>query len=151
MAAIATPALPRTRARILIASADAAFRQRVKKDPLYAGWESEEAVGGAHGLAKLMQFPCDSVLLDRNLPDLDAAEVAEQIRKQFPRVEVELLDTQFVSMKCQGTELSEQNRSAGESDIEAEEPAIAQRQLRAFPTSPLRKPSSAACGGYLVL
>jgi transcriptional regulator with GAF, ATPase, and Fis domain len=70
-------------------------------------------------LAKLLQFPCDSVLLDRNLPDLDAAEVAEQIRKQFPRVDVELLDTQFVSLKAQDTEVRE-DPSAGSSEIETE-------------------------------
>jgi DNA-binding response OmpR family regulator len=83
MAALATPTFLRNRTRILIASADASLRQRVKKNPLYAESDSEEAVGGAHALAKLLQFPCDSVLLDRNLADLDASEVAEQIRKQF--------------------------------------------------------------------
>jgi DNA-binding NtrC family response regulator len=119
MAAIATPTYLRARARILIASGDAAFRQRVKADPLYAGSDSEEALGGAHALAKLLQFPCDSVVLDRNLPDLDAAEVAEQIRKQYPRVDVELLDTQFVSLKAQDTEVRE-DPSAGSSEIETE-------------------------------
>jgi PleD family two-component response regulator len=94
MAAIA-PTYLRTRTRILIASADASLRERVKKDPLYADSDSEEAFGGAHALAKLLQFPCDSVLLDRNLPDLDAKEVAEQIRKQFPRIDVELFDARF--------------------------------------------------------
>src|SRR5256885_6011655 len=104
MAAIATPTYLRTRTRILIASADAAFRERVKRDPLYAGWDSEEAVGGAHALAKLVEFPCDSVLLDRNLPDLDATEVAEEIRKQFPRIDVELMDAQSASAKAQDGE-----------------------------------------------
>ena len=41
--------------------------------------ENVPVVGGAHALAKLLQWPCDGVLLDRNLPDLDAQEVAEQI------------------------------------------------------------------------
>jgi transcriptional regulator with GAF, ATPase, and Fis domain len=92
MAATAAPVL-RSHSRILIASADPAFRKRVMADPAYAGAFSEEAVGGAHALAKLAQFPCDEVLLDRNLPDLDAREVAEQIRKQYPRMDVELLDS----------------------------------------------------------
>src|SRR5258706_13740649 len=101
MAAIATPTYLRARTRILIASADAAFRQRVKKDPLYAGADSEEAVGCAHALAKLLQFQYDSVLLDRNLPDLDAVEVAEQIRKHFPSRDVEQLDRQYVRLQPQ--------------------------------------------------
>ena len=97
MAAIATSGLARSRSRILVASADPAFRKRVMRDPMYAEALSEEAVGGAHALAKLLQYPCDSVLLDRNLPDLDAGEVAEQIRRQFPRVEVEMVDSRVAS------------------------------------------------------
>src|ERR1700742_2276658 len=92
MAATAIPSVMRTRNRILVASADPMFRDRVKRNPVYADAMSEEAVGGAHALAKLGQWPCDGVLLDRNLPDLDASEVAEQIRKQYPQIEVELLD-----------------------------------------------------------
>jgi CheY-like chemotaxis protein len=92
MAATATPSVMRTRNRILVASADPLFRDRLKRNPVYADAMSEEAVGGAHALAKLLQWPCDGVLLDRNLPDLDAQEVAEQIRKQYPQIEVELVD-----------------------------------------------------------
>ena len=62
-------------------------------DPAYANALNEEALGGAHALAKLVQFPCEGVLLDRNLPDLDAQEVAEEIRKQYPRIAVELMDS----------------------------------------------------------
>jgi transcriptional regulator with GAF, ATPase, and Fis domain len=92
MAATATPGVMRTRSRILVASADPIFRDRVKRNPVYADAMSEEAVGGAHALAKLLQWPCDGVLLDRNLPDLDAQEVADQIRKQYPEMQVELMD-----------------------------------------------------------
>src|SRR5712671_3520496 len=107
MAAIATPSFVRSRSRILVASADPAVRKRVLQDPLYADSDSEEAVGGAHALAKLVEFSCDSVLLDRNLPDLDAEEVAEQIRKQFPGVEVEMLGARFVGSKEQDSEVRE--------------------------------------------
>src|SRR5882757_1710218 len=107
MAVIATTSFVRSRSRILVASADPALRKRVLQDPLYADSDTEEAVGGAHALAKLLQFSCDSVLLDRNLPDLDAEEVAEQIRKQFPRVEVEMLGARFVGSKEQDSETRE--------------------------------------------
>ncbi len=109
MAATATPGFVRSRNRILIASADESFRKRVMKDPAYAGWLSEEAFGGAHALAKLLQFPCDSVLIDRNLPDLDAQEVAQQIRQQFPRIEVELLDSRVMGMKAPDSEIREED------------------------------------------
>jgi CheY-like chemotaxis protein len=101
MAATATPGVMRTRNRILVASADPMFRDRVKRSSVYADALSEEAVGGAHALAKLLQWPCDGVLLDRNLPDLDAQEVAEQIRKQYPQIEVELLDPGAIAGKEQ--------------------------------------------------
>jgi transcriptional regulator with GAF, ATPase, and Fis domain len=115
MAATATTGFVRSRSRILIASADPAFRKRVMKDPVYAAALSEEAVGGAHALAKLLQYPCDSVVLDRNLPDLDAGEVAEQIRRQFPRIEVELVDSRAASAGPQDGETSEaQVESQGE-------------------------------------
>src|SRR5258708_19213688 len=120
MAAIATPSFVRSRSRILVASADPAVRKRVLQDPLYADSDSEEAVGGAHALAKLVEFSCDSVLLDRNLPDLDAEEVAEQIRKQFPRVEVEMLGGRFAGSKEQDSETR-----ATFKPIEVEEPATA--------------------------
>jgi CheY-like chemotaxis protein len=135
MAAIATPTFLRNRTRILIASTDASLRQRVKKDPLYAESDSEEAVGGAHALAKLLQFPCDSVLLDRNLPDLDASEVAEQIRKQFPRIEVELFDARFASMNPQGVE-NQQGLELRNDESEIERARRLQSRGRAFPPSP---------------
>ena len=125
MAAIATPSFVRSRSRILVASADPALRKRVLQDPLYAESDSEEAVGGAHALAKLLQFSCDSVLLDRNLPDLDAAEVAEQIRKQFPRVEVEMLDARFVGSKPQESEFRKELEPVDEETEQVAAPFVA--------------------------
>lgn len=93
MAAAATTPFIRSYSRILVASADSSFRKRLMKSPAYIQALSEEAVGGAHALAKLAQFPCDSVLLDRHLPDLDPAEVAELIRQRYPRTEVEFIDS----------------------------------------------------------
>src|SRR3954471_11748367 len=95
MAAIAAPVMARTRSCVLIASADPIFRQRVMRSATYAGALSEEAVGGAHALARLLQISCDSVVLDRNLPDLDATEVAEQIRRQFPKISVEFMEVRL--------------------------------------------------------
>jgi len=105
MAAIATPNFMSTRGRILVASADAAFRRRVMKHRDLVGSTSEEAEGGAHALAKLLHLPCESVLLDRNLPDLDAAEVASFIRKTYPRTSVHLVDSRAVNAEPQDVEI----------------------------------------------
>ena len=115
---MATPTYVRARTRILIASADAGFRQRVKKDPQYAGADSEEAVGGAHALSKLLQFPCDSVVLDRNLPDLDATDVADEIRKQFPRVDVELVDAELARVTGQADEACEREECEQDAGVD---------------------------------
>jgi transcriptional regulator with GAF, ATPase, and Fis domain len=97
MAAMTTPYVVRSKPRVLIASSDEGFRKRMMGSPIYAEASSEEAVGGAHALARLGQVACDSVLLDRNLPDLDAAELAEIIRKRYPRIDVELVDSRAPS------------------------------------------------------
>jgi transcriptional regulator with GAF, ATPase, and Fis domain len=107
MAAIATPYVVRTRGRILIASPDEMFRKRVLKNPAYAACASEEAIGGAHALARLGQVSCDGVVLDRNLPDLDAHELAEIIRKRYPRMDVELVDSRQKASERQERETRE--------------------------------------------
>jgi transcriptional regulator with GAF, ATPase, and Fis domain len=105
MAATATPGVLRSRTRILVASADPAFRKRIMTDPAYANSLNEEAIGGAHALSKLVQFPCDGVLLDRHLPDLDAQEVADEIRRQYPRIAVELMDSQAKVVEASTSEI----------------------------------------------
>jgi len=124
MAATATPGVICSRTRILVASADAAFRKRILNDPAYANAFSEEAIGGVQALAKLMQFPCDGVLLDQNLPDLDAREVAEQIRKQYPRIEVELVDSRAGITEARKSEAggAYESHEGSDSTAETEEP-----------------------------
>jgi transcriptional regulator with GAF, ATPase, and Fis domain len=84
-----------TRNKIMVASADPLFRKRMKEQAERAWSFSEEAVGGAQALARLGQTACDAVMLDRNLPDLDATEVAEMIHKLYPRMEVEIVDSRI--------------------------------------------------------
>ncbi len=100
MAAAATSAIVSSYRRILVASSDSSFRERLRKSAVYVESSSEEAVGGAHALAKLANHACDRVLLDRNLPDLDSAEVAELIRQRYPRTEVEIVDSSSESVIC---------------------------------------------------
>jgi transcriptional regulator with GAF, ATPase, and Fis domain len=96
-----------TRARVMVASADSEFRRRVMTNPLYATAHREEAFGGAHALARLGEIRCESVLLDRNLPDLDAGEVAEIIRKRYPQTQVEMVDSREVCDAPQDVEVRE--------------------------------------------
>jgi transcriptional regulator with GAF, ATPase, and Fis domain len=105
--AAAMPNILSRRTRVLVASADSGFRKRLMTDPLYAGALREEVCGGAHALARLGEIRCDSVLLDRHLPDLDAGEVAECIRKLYPLVSVEFVDSHRVHVEAQDVGLRE--------------------------------------------
>ena len=80
--------------RLLVASPDPRVRERVLGNPEYEGLERTEACGGAHALAKLKELRCDGVLLDRNLADLDSAEVAELIRRDYPEIELSWIEEQ---------------------------------------------------------
>jgi len=138
MAAIATPSFMRTRNRVLVASADAAFRSRILKSQEHAELESAEATGGAHALAKLVQFPCDNVVLDRHLPDLDAGEVANLIRQRFPGTAVELIDSKAAAAReAQDACVRETGADRGE----AKEPRLAEKlnearmKVAALPTA----------------
>jgi transcriptional regulator with GAF, ATPase, and Fis domain len=112
MAATATPGVICSRTRLLVASADPAFRKRIMTDPAYANALNQEAIGGAQALTKLTEFPCDGVLLDRNLPDLDAREVAEEIRRKYPRIAVELVDSRAGIVEAKNSEVGGAGESA---------------------------------------
>ena len=99
MAATAQSVVWGTQGRILIASGNPEFRKLMAEQAGNGATKTEEAVGGAHALAKLLQFPCDGVVLDRNLPDLDAEEVASMIRQKYPRIEVTFVDSNAESFE----------------------------------------------------
>ena len=78
--------------RWLIASANPAFREQVLTGfPEYG--ELEEAWSGAHALAKLNSLSFDALILDRQLPDLNAHEVADLAKRRFPKIQVSVLDS----------------------------------------------------------
>src|SRR5579862_386318 len=80
-----------TAPKILVASADPAFRHPYLKSE--AGEpEVEEAFSGAHAFAKLRTLDFDTLILDRRLPDLNAHEMAELVRRRFPEVYVSIQD-----------------------------------------------------------
>ena len=100
---------------------------------------SEEAVGGAHALAKLAQFSCDNVLLDRNLPDLDAGEVAEMIRERYPQTEVEFVDSRAENIGGAGIEIELASANGLATDVPAELDGteVPARQFSGESTEPL--------------
>ena len=77
----------------VVASSNFAFRQRVLQQLATRNCRAEEVCGGAEALALVEEGSCQSLLLDRFLPDLDVAELVAIIRGRYPEVEVQVLDS----------------------------------------------------------
>jgi transcriptional regulator with GAF, ATPase, and Fis domain len=77
--------------RLLVASANPAFRHQFLANPAPVNADVEEALSGAHALAKLNSLTFDAVILDRQLPDLNVHEVADLVRRRFPQVSVRIV------------------------------------------------------------
>ncbi|HMK29296.1 MAG TPA: sigma-54 dependent transcriptional regulator, partial [Terriglobales bacterium] len=91
------PVLTEASVPVLVASANAGFREQLVAAFNSHRCPTESAQGGADALAKLEAGDCRMVLLDRRLPDLDAEEMRELIRARFPGVEVVVLDSETVA------------------------------------------------------
>ncbi len=77
---------------VVLASADAALRQRLRESLTGLRWRVHEASGGAEALTLLEHQPSDALLMDGWLPDLEAAELAGHIAMMYPAVDVLSVD-----------------------------------------------------------
>ncbi|MBS1798834.1 MAG: sigma-54-dependent Fis family transcriptional regulator [Acidobacteria bacterium] len=77
---------------VVLASADAALRQRLRSSLTDLRWEVFEAAGGAEAIARLEAVRPEALLMDSWLPDLEASEFAGQIRMMYPAVELMGID-----------------------------------------------------------
>jgi DNA-binding NtrC family response regulator len=84
---------PRSSERdVVLASADAALRQRLRESLSGLRWRVHEASGGAEALTLLERQPSDALLMDGWLPDLEASELAGHIALRYPSVDVLSVD-----------------------------------------------------------
>ena len=77
---------------VVLASADAALRQRLRESLTGLRWRVHEASGGAEALTLLEHQPSDALLMDGWLPDLEAVELASHIAVMYPAVDVLSVD-----------------------------------------------------------
>jgi DNA-binding NtrC family response regulator len=77
---------------VVLASADAALRQRLRESLTGLRWRVHEASGGAEALTLLEHQPSDALLMDGWLPDLEAVELASHIAMMYPAVDVLSVD-----------------------------------------------------------
>jgi len=89
----ASPAAHQENCRVLIASSDPTIRSRSIAETGSQKVFYEEAPSGAQAMARLRLMPFDLLILDRRLPDLNADEVAEIVRKKFPGLRIQLVDS----------------------------------------------------------
>ncbi|HEY1799353.1 MAG TPA: sigma-54 dependent transcriptional regulator [Terriglobales bacterium] len=78
---------------VLVASASSTLREQVLHSFHERSWPVQEAKGGAEALCKLETGVWQLLFLDRKLPDLDAEELLQIIKRRFPGIEVVFLDT----------------------------------------------------------
>lgn len=72
----------------VLVSADASFRRRLAEILTGMRWKVREASGGAEALCHLEENPSEALLLDFWLPDLEAGDFAEQLRLQYPELDL---------------------------------------------------------------
>ena len=78
---------------VLIASPNTFWREQVLNSLPQTRGPVHQAWGGADALVKLETGNWQILFLDRRLPDLDAEELLEIIRRRFPGIEVVVLDS----------------------------------------------------------
>jgi DNA-binding NtrC family response regulator len=77
---------------VILASADAALRQRLTSSLSRLRWRVREACGGAEAIMQLEDQPTEALLLDHWLPDLEVVEFAEQIGTLYPGMDLLRVD-----------------------------------------------------------
>ncbi len=77
---------------VIVASGNAAIRQRILETFHSSRIQAAEACGGADAIGKLESSECRLLLLDGKLPDLDTGDLMHIIHSRFPGIDVLLLD-----------------------------------------------------------
>jgi DNA-binding NtrC family response regulator len=77
---------------VVLASADAGLRERLRTSLTGLRWQVREAGGGAEAMAYLEESRPEALLVDSWLPDLEVGEFAGQIRQMYPGMELLRVD-----------------------------------------------------------
>jgi DNA-binding NtrC family response regulator len=94
MSASTLNAVRKTHLATVVASPNSLFRKMVLQELAARNCCAEEVSGGAEALAMVEDGTCRKLLIDRNLPDLDAEELVALIRARHPHIEVTMIDSQ---------------------------------------------------------
>jgi len=73
---------------VVLASGDAPFRARLRRELTSMRWQVREAGGGAEAVAQLETQGAEAMVLDSILPDLEVGEFAAQMRSGHPAMDL---------------------------------------------------------------
>ena len=91
MAAVVTNQLVATRT-VVLASADAALRERLRQSLTGMRWQVREAAGGAEAMELMERSQPEALLVDSWLPDLEVGEFSGMARLLYPTLELLRVD-----------------------------------------------------------
>jgi DNA-binding NtrC family response regulator len=77
---------------VLLASADAGLRTRLRQELTAMRWQVREAAGGAEAMEMLEAEGAEAMVLDNALSDLEVGEFAEEMRSLHPVMELLRID-----------------------------------------------------------
>ena len=77
---------------VVLASADAHFRLRLRRQLAPMRWQVREAAGGAEAMAQLEMQSAEAMVLDSVLPDLNVKEFAREMRHRHPVMDLLRVD-----------------------------------------------------------
>src|ERR1700722_6314466 len=77
---------------VVLASADAGLRERLRASLVGLRWQVREAGGGAEAMAQLEDSRSEALFVDSWLPDLEVGEFASVIRMMYPAMELLRVD-----------------------------------------------------------
>jgi len=77
---------------VLLTSADASLRARLRRELTAMRWEVREAAGGAEAMALLEEQGAEAMVLDSVLPDLEVSEFAGEMHSRHPVMELLRMD-----------------------------------------------------------
>ncbi len=103
---------------VVLASADAGLRERLRKELAGLRWTVIESIGGADALAKVESERPEALVLDSWLPDLEVGEFAGQMGLMYAGMDVLRVDgraVQGVARSARRNELLHAIREAEES------------------------------------
>jgi DNA-binding NtrC family response regulator len=116
---------------VVLASADAGLRRRLKMSLSGMRWQVREAVGGADAMAQMEELRPEALVMDNWLPDLEVGEFATQMQQLYPGVDLLRMDGASIDGGSKSPRrhellhaLREAQGSAEEGSAEVEEPLL---------------------------